>query len=217
GVSSGQVDVRVVHEPSNSLLDRARRTLSEGIISLAAFDDDIATNDYTGGQNSEDSTSTTTVSDGGRTVKLTGSQWKYLVYSYEVTPETMITFEFKSTAEGDIHGIGLEDDKDSGQDPGRIVRLYGTQKWGINVSDDSSIPYYEQSDDWRRYTVPLGELYNNTNKLGQADSLVFVMDCDPTDAVESGTTDDRCKSQDTDGNPTANSYFRNVEVYEADE
>lgn len=214
GVSTGEVDVRIVHEPSNSLVARSVRTLTDGIISLAAFTDDVEGNDYTGGQNSDASTSTTTVSDGGRTVKLTGSQWKYLAYSYDVTAETIITFEFKSTAEGDIHGIGFEDEEGGGQDRNRILRVYGTQGWGLNVSKNE--PYYQQSDEWRRYTVPIGERYGEDER-GQAKSLVFVMDCDPTDAVNSGTSDDKCKSQDADGNPTANSYFRNVEVYEADD
>ena len=213
GVSAGRVDVRVVHEPSESIISRSHRRLFDGIISLAAFDDDVPTNDYTSSQNDE--SSTTTVTDGGRTVKLEGSQWKYLVYSYEVTPETMLTFEFKSTAEGDIHGIGLEDDT-AGQDRNRIVRLYGTQNWGIDVSEETTEPYYQQSDGWRRYTVSLGELYESRGRLGQADSLVLVMDCDPTDAVASGTDDGECKSQNADGDPTATSFFRNVELYESD-
>ena len=213
GVSAGRVEVRVVHLPSDTVVAQNRRSLSEGIISLAAFNDDVPSNDYTSGQNSDRPTSTTTISDGGRTIKLTGSQWKYLAYSYDVTRETMITFEFKSTAEGDIHGIGLEDDR-SGQDAGRIVRLYGTQNWGIDISEDTQEAYYEAGDGWRRYTVPLGELYDSNDKLGTADSLVFVMDCDPTNETTSGTDDERCKSQNSDGDPTANSYFRNVEIYE---
>ena len=212
GVSSGYVDARVVHEPSDSVISRGQRRLSEGIISLAAFDDDVATNDYTGSQNFERSTTTDTAAD--RTVTLNGSQWKYLVYSYDVTAQTMITFEFKSTAEGDIHGIGLEDDT-SGQDPGRVVRLFGTQNWGIDVSAETTEPYYQLSDDWRRYTIPLGSLYQETGNLGQADSIVFVMDCDPTSDTASGTEDERCKSQNN-GKPTATSSFRNVELYEDD-
>jgi flagellin-like protein len=211
GVSSGTVDVRVVHEPSEAIISRNKQRLFEGVISLAAFDDSVPGNDYTGSQSGQ---GTTTVTDGGRTVKLNGSQWKFLAYSYDVTPETMITFEFKSTAEGDIHGIGLEDDT-SGQDQGRILRVYGTQSWGINISDKASESPYRQSEGWRRYTLRLGELYDDTGKLGSADWLVLVMDCDPTNKTASGTPDQRCKSQ-TNGTPTATSWFRNVELYEKD-
>lgn len=210
GVSSGQVDVRVVHEPSNSLIDRARRTLSEGIISLAVLDEQVANNKYAGSQTKGGST---TIMDGGRTVKLFGNQWRYLDYSYDVTPETMMTFEFRSTAEGDIHGIGLET-KGSGQDGGRILQVYGTQKWGINVSEETSEPYYQQPDDWRRYTIPVGELYDERGGTFEADALAFVMDCDP--GGPSPPREDGCKSQEN-GKATADSYFRNVEVYEADE
>jgi flagellin-like protein len=215
GVSSGEVDVRVVHEPSNSLVDRSVRTLTDGIISLAVLDEQVANSKYAGSQTSGGST---TIMDGGRTVKLYGNQWRFLNYSYDISSETMITFEFKSTAEGDIHGIGLEKEG-TGQDSNRILRLYGTQNWGINISQSSvtSEPYYKQSDDWRRYTIPIGEIYANNDGTFQADSLAFVMDCDPTDNVDSGTDDDRCKSLDADGDPAATSYFRNVEVYEADD
>lgn len=214
GVSSGLVAVRVVHEPSNSLVDRTRRTLTEGVISLAVLDDQVANNKYAGSQTKGGST---TISDGGRTVKLFGNQWRYLDYSYDVTTETMLTFEFKSTAEGDIHGIGLET-AGSGQNSDRIFRVYGTQPWGVNVtSKPISEPYYDQSDGWRRYTVPLGEVYDSRGGTFQATAMAFVMDCDPTDDTASGTSDQRCKSQDADGNPTATSHFRNVEVYEADE
>jgi flagellin-like protein len=209
GVSKGDVDVRVVHKPSNSLLDRTVRTLTDGIISLAVLNDQVANNKYAGSQTKGGST---TIADGGRTVRLFGNQWRYLDYAYDITPETVITFEFKSTAEGDIHGIGLEQ-ANTGQDSDRIVQLYGTQKWGVNVSTATSEPYYRQGDDWRRYTVPLGEIYDDRGGTFPADAIAFVMDCDPN-----GPSPPRsgCKSQEN-GQATATASFRNVEVYERDE
>jgi hypothetical protein len=211
GVASGEITVLVVHEPSNTIIDRTKRRLTDGRISLASFDAAIAdsTNNYAGNQNGD---GTTTVEDGGRTVRLTGNQWKFIHYQYDVSRDTVLTFEFKSTAEGDIHGIGLEDNT-GGQDDKRIVQVYGTQKWGINVSKHTSEPYYQQSDNWRRYTIPLGELYDARNRLGQASSLVVVMDCDPNGPSQPRSG---CKSQTADGKPTATAYFRNIEVYEAD-
>jgi flagellin-like protein len=215
GVSAGEVTVRLVHEPSNTVVGDLTHTLTDGVVSLAAFTDDVTANDYVTNQN--DANSQTTVSDGGRTVTLTGSQWRYLDYSYDVTSRTMVTFEFKSTATGDIHGIGLEDEaQPQGQDSSRVVRIYGTQNWGINVSTSTAEPYYRQSDGWRRYTIPLGDLYGDRGNLGQAESIVFVMDCDATTAVASGTDSGKCKSRRGDV-PTANSYFRNVEIYEKGE
>lgn len=211
GVEKGEVAVRVVHESSNSLIDRTVRTLTDGIISLAVLDDQVANNKYAGSQTKGGST---TISDGGRTLKLVGNQWRYLDYSYDITPDTMITFEFKSTAEGDIHGIGLEE-ANTGQDGDRIIQVYGTQKWGVTVPSppETTEPYYQQSDDWRRYTIPIGEIYDGNNDLFQADAIAFVMDCDPN-----GPSPPRsgCKSQQN-GVATATAYFRNVEVYEADE
>jgi len=209
GVSSGDVEVRVVHEPSNSIIERSIRRITDGIISLAVLDDQVASNEYAGSQTDGGST---TITDGGRTVKLDGNQWRFLEYPYDITPETMLTFEFKSTAEGDIHGIGLEQ-SDTGQDSDRIVQLYGTQKWGVNVSEATTEPYYQQSDDWRRYTIPIGEIYADRDGTFQADAIAFVMDCDPNGP--SGSRDG-CKSQE-DGEATATAYFRNVEVSERDE
>ncbi len=211
GVTSGEVTVLVVHEPSNTVIDRASRRLTDGQLTLASFGESISnqSNNYAGSQNGD---GTTTVEDAGRTVRLTGNQWKYIDYDYNVTRDTVLTFEFKSTAEGDIHGIGLEDDKGN-QDDQRIVRVYGTQPWGINVTRTNE-PYYRQSDDWRRYTIPLGELYETENRLGQANYLVAVMDCDTGGGI-SGRNGKGCKSQEN-GTPTATAYFRNIEVYESE-
>ena len=208
GVADGLVTVRVVHEPSNTVVERARQRVTGEKVAMAAFDDTTSTNRYAGGQNGDGST---TVADGGRTVRLEGNQWRYLDYRYNVTPDTVLTFEFKSTAEGDIHGIGLEDDTGS-QDQERVVRLYGTQRWGINVSTAGQ-PYYRTGDGWRRYTVPLGDLYESRGRLGQTDHLVVVMDCDPDGP---SPPRDGCRSQTADGKPTATAYFRNVEIREAD-
>jgi len=206
GVTEGEVSVAVVHEPSNAVIDRERRDLTNGSVGLAAFDAAVPTNDYAGGQTGQGST---TVADGGRTVRLTGNQWKYVDYAYDVTPETMLTFEFKSTAEGDIHGIGLEE-QTGGQDDRRVVRVYGTQPWGHNVTAVAGDPYYSAGEDWRRYTVPIGAVYD-PGDLGPADHLVVVMDCDPNGPSQPRSG---CKSQTDDGTPTATAYFRNIEVYE---
>ncbi|GGO02417.1 MULTISPECIES: type IV pilin [Haloarcula] len=204
GVEDGTVEVRLVHDPSGAVVDELERRVTSGENVLADFESRSLSN-YAGGQSSSGSAS---VSDGGRTVTLTGSQWKYIDYPYEMTGQTMLTFEFRSDAQGDIHGIGLT--RTTSQAPNRVVRVYGTQNWGSNVSTATSEPYYDGSGEWVRYEIPLGQLYQI-----DADYLVVVMDCDATTAVASGTDDGRCVSRD--GNtPTATSYFRNIQIEEAD-
>lgn len=205
GVESGDVVARVVHEPSGAVVERVETTVTDGRSTVATWDPSSPDFDgFTSSQNT--GYGSATVSDGGRTVRLEGNRWQYIAYEYEVTEDTRLTFEFKSTAQGDIHGIGLENDQYQTSD--RIVRVYGTQNWGVDVSSVGGT-YYQESDGWRRYSVDLGSLYEARGRLGEADYLVVVMDCE--------NTPDPCVSQTDDGTPTATAYFRNIEISEADE
>ncbi|WP_439028256.1 type IV pilin [Haloarchaeobius sp. DT45] len=204
-VSSTSVTVRVVHEPSNTVVSTARVPVPDSSPQVTDFETRAPTNTYAGSQNGQGET---TAEDGGATVTMRGNQWRYVDHAYTVTPDTVLAFEFDSTAEGDIHGIGLETDENS-QDNSRVVQVFGTQNWGENVSQFSGLEYYELGDGWVRYEVPIGQLYT-----GPTDYLVFVTDCDPTSAVASGTPDGKCKSLTAAGDPDAVSRFRNVRVYE---
>jgi len=209
GVTDGEVTARLVHRPSNAVVDTKTRTITDGTV-LATDWDGVTLSGYSGSQDGSGNAATT---DGGRSLLLSGNRWLRIDYDYTVTEDTMLTFEFRSSAQGDIHGIGLDDDTSQSQD--RVLRVYGTQNWGINVTQTGAA-YYDGSGDWRRYTVPIGELYADRNNLGDTSNLVVVMDCDTTSATASGTPDQRCLSQDEDGNPTAISEFRTVRVYEGD-
>lgn len=118
------------------------------------------------------------------TVTLTGNSWKAINYSYTVTANTVIEFEFGSTAQGEIHGIGFDNDNTISAD--KTVRLYGTQNWGlVNYAND----YTASAGSWKTYVIPIGQLYTGTFS-----KLFF--------------------ANDDDANKAANSYFRNIKVYE---
>ena len=205
GVESGDVEVRVVHEPSGAVVERVKTTVTDGRNTVATWDSSSPDFDtFTSNQNT--GYGSATVADSGRTVRLEGNRWQYIAYDYDVTEDTRLTFEFKSTAQGDIHGIGLEDDQYQTSD--RVVRVYGTQNWGVNVSSVGGT-YYRETDGWRRYSVDLGSLYEDRDQLGEVDYLVVVMDCE--------NTPNPCVSQTDDGTPTATAYFRNIEISEDDE
>ena len=120
---------------------------------------------------------------GGTTLHLVGNTWKIINYPVDVQPATYIVFDYRSESQGEIHGIGL--DEDTAQSSNRIFQLYGTQNWGYGDYRD----YAADAPDWKRYTIPVGDYYDGI----AAQYLAFVND------------------QDT-SNPTAESYFANVTI-----
>lgn len=197
---SGPTTVQLVHRPSDAIVDEQRVTLpSGGGPSVVDFEASEPSQSF---ESNQDGTGDTTVEDGGATVRQSGNQWKFVDRSYTVTENTTLVFEFNSTSEGEIHGIGLEDDQAQSSD--RIVRLYGTQNWGEPVSQFSGLDTYSVGDGWVRYEVPIGELYDSNGDLGAVQYLVFITDCDTTSGCDPERTD------------PPNSRFRNVRIYEND-
>jgi hypothetical protein len=108
------------------------------------------------------------------TVVLEGNSWKAINLNYTVTANTVIEFEFGSTTEGEIHGIGF--DNDNAISSNRTFRLYGTQNWGIANYDD----YASSAGSWKTYVIPVGQFYTGT-----FDRLFFANDDDANSASNS--------------------------------
>jgi len=136
---------------------------------------------------SQDVNGTAVVEDGGATLRIVGNGWKKIAFPYTVTAKTVLEFDFSSSAQGEIHGIGF--DVDNGISANRTFKLYGTQNWGIRDYAD----YAEYAPEWRHYTIPVGEHYT-----GEMLYITFTMDHDVS-------------------SPTGESLFRNVRVYEMGE
>ncbi len=115
----------------------------------------------------EDRQGTVSVEDGGTTLRLTGNTWKRLALSYDVSPRTVLEFDFRSDVEGEIHGIGL--DEDGKFTRGRVFKLYGGQAWNKGILDYDN---YDGSG-WTHYRIPVGQFYT-----GKMSYMVFVMDDD---------------------------------------
>ncbi|MEM1320459.1 MAG: M43 family zinc metalloprotease [Bacteroidota bacterium] len=107
-----------------------------------------------------------TVQDAGATIFLQNNAWKFMNFSYTVTANTVIEFDFRSTLQGEIHGIGF--DNDNSISSNLTFRVYGTQSWGI-----SDFANYSGSGAWTTYTIPVGNYYT-----GVFDRLAFVDDHD---------------------------------------
>lgn len=89
----------------------------------------------------------------GATIRLTGSGWKRLLKSYTVTTNTRLAFDFRSTAQGDIHAIGL--DTNDTPDTTHTHQIYGTATYGNTSFKD----YHMYNGGYRHYDIPIGLSY----------------------------------------------------------
>lgn len=106
------------------------------------------------------------VTEGGASIVLRNNAWKAIEYPYTITPDTWLSFWFKSTKKGEVHGIGLDDNQVISSN--LTFRLYGTQRWGIG--DFSS---YDGTGEWQYFEIPVGQYYD-----GEATYLFFSADHD---------------------------------------
>ena len=106
------------------------------------------------------------VEDNGQTIYLENNAWKSIALPYNVTRNTVIAFDFKSTRQGEIHGIGFDNNVSISY--GYTFKVHGTQNWGITNYDN-----YTGNASWQSYEIPVGEFY-----VGAADRLFFATDHD---------------------------------------
>jgi parallel beta-helix repeat protein len=136
---------------------------------------------YGGGQDKE---GIVAVSDNGNTLTLTGNTWKKVnLGEITITENTVLEFDFSSSSEGEIHGIGF--DTDNSISASSTFRLHGTQSWGQAFDNYTAL-------ETRHYTIPVGEFF-----AGNFNSLFFVMDDDATATGESVFSNIRITNQPT--------------------
>ena len=134
----------------------------------------------------QDRNSRTRLGKNDTAVRIRGNGWKRLGIDYNVTPDTMMKVEFRSGTEGEIQGIGFDNDNlIQRTDKQRMFQLSGTQKWGNDAFDD-----YITGEGWKTYEIPVGEYFT-----GDVDYLTFANDHDVR-------------------RPTAISDFRNIQLFE---
>ena len=109
------------------------------------------------------------------------------INNYNITENTVLKFDFQSTAEGEIQGIGFDnDDIINGGDAQHLFQVSGTQDWGIDIEDD----YTLGSDGWQTYEVNVGKEFT-----GDFQYLTLANDDDVSNSI-------------------AQSQFRNISLYE---
>lgn len=114
------------------------------------------------------------IEDNGNTFYMDGNAWKAIDINYEVTSNTIIQFDFKSTVEGEIHEIGFDNDLIVAPDH-RIV-VYGDQGYDGTFNNEK----YTSAGEWQSFTISLG---NNFTGLYQY--LVLTADDDASSAGNS--------------------------------
>lgn len=114
------------------------------------------------------------VTDGGATIELTGNSWKKAGFSYNVTINAVLEFDFKSTNQGEIQGIAFDTDNSLSKE--WIFQVYGSQTdVGIQTYNDYS------GTDYEHYKINVGEHFT-----GNFNYLVFVNDHDVTSPTANG-------------------------------
>ena len=121
----------------------------------------------------QDTNSIAAVVDNGATLQIDGDGWKKIALPYNVTASTVLEFDFASTSEGEIHGIGF--DNDDVQSEELTFRLFGTQAWGIHAFNN-----YVGGGAAQHYVIPVGQFYT-----GDMEFLTFINDHDVSDPTAS--------------------------------
>lgn len=107
-----------------------------------------------------------TVLGDGEALELVGNTWKQIGFDYMITQDTVLEFDFSSDSQGEVHGIGLDNDTVKSKD--FVFQIYGTQTWG-NQGNNS----YSGNGNSQRFVIPIGQYYTGTMQ-----HMFFIMDDD---------------------------------------
>jgi len=130
------------------------------------------------------------IQDDGYTMRLYGNAWKAIELPYNITPDTVVEFEYASTSEGDDIGVMTASTLFSVENNRKISVWGSAHSAGI---EPPTIDEYPGDGAYRWYTVPL-QPTNPAYPLGNTRYLVLY-------------------NADTAG-PYSESFFRNVRIYE---
>ena len=127
--------------------------------------DSLDFNDFAiNGFSNQDSAGNFSIVNGGNGISMQNNTWKFITLNYNVTANTVIEFDFSSTSQGEIHGVGFEDD--NSLTSSRYFKVHGTQNYGVTNFDN-------YSGGTTSYVIPVGNFYTGT-----MDRLVFINDND---------------------------------------
>lgn len=114
----------------------------------------------------QDIAGNTSVNYSGTTLSMSGNIWKSISENFVVSSNTMLEFEFFSDEEGEIVGIGF--DNNSATSNSYNFQLFGTQRFGVQ-----NFNTYQLGDGWSQFSMNVGDFYT-----GNFDRMFFVLDDD---------------------------------------
>lgn len=153
------------------------------------------------GFSNQDSAGNFSVGNGGASISMSNNTWKYIALNYNVTSSTVIEFDFSSSSQGEIHGIGFEDDNTLTAN--RYFKVHGTQNYGVTNFDN-------YSSGTTTYVIPVGNFYTGT-----MDRLVFINDNDASSGNTSVFSNVKIYEGSCGQSATAESLVANLESAEA--
>jgi hypothetical protein len=122
----------------------------------------------------QDSSPQMAIEDGGATLHIWGNAWKKVDFPYYVGPGTMLEFDFRSESQGEVHGIGMDDDNNN--NPENVFELYGTQNWARRDYEN----YAGSEPAWKHYVIPVGNYFSGSmlyiTFIADDDSAPFTAD-----------------------------------------
>ena len=181
GFTGQETFTYTVNDGTVGSVDTATVTINVQDPSLAINFNDYTIGSYAG---SQDAGAIASVEDAGATLHVTGNGWKQIAFPYQVTADTILEFDYRSPARGEVHVIGFDNDLNLSDVYG--FQLYGTQAWGRQ----NFANYASSAPGWKHYQIPVGQFYT-----GSFAYLYFGNDHDVANANAEG-------------------YFANVTVYE---
>jgi len=93
------------------------------------------------------------IQDNGTTLYMTGNSWKAIEINYNFTRQTVLSFDFKSTTEGEIHEVAFDNNLILDRD--EYLVIYGNQGVRGTLNGD----FYNGNGNWQNFTVDLGNQF----------------------------------------------------------
>ncbi|WP_108805648.1 T9SS type A sorting domain-containing protein [Aquimarina sp. Aq107] len=153
------------------------------------------------GFSNQDAAGNFSIGNGGASISMTNNTWKYIPFNYNVTANTVIEFTFSSSSQGEIHGVGFEDD--NSLTSSRYFKVHGSQNYGVTNFDD-------YAGGTKTYIIPVGNFYT-----GDMDRLVFINDNDAGSGNNSTFSDVKIYEGSCGQSATAESIIADLESTEA--
>ncbi|NLQ04244.1 Calx-beta domain-containing protein [Cylindrospermopsis raciborskii] len=145
-----------------------------------------------------------TVKTNANELELSGNLWRKVEINYQITPNTVLEFEFQGVKEGQIHTIGFDNDNvvydkalPEQTTDDTTFKLWGTEEPNPRHFNPITLNQYNTNDGWKKYTVPLKDHFNVHDLNKKFLYLTFGND------------------QDNVSPPTANAKFRGIKIHDS--